>query len=188
MIEIVVNKILNIIQKYKPLEVNDVNIYRYGIEVIIADLSNFVVIILPSIMINKLIIGITFIIVFCMIRRYSGGYHCSTSLRCNICYFTIYMILVLLINIITNYHHAFINLLFYLSSVGIIYIGPINCLDILENEVIYHKKRKNILISLLSLYLLMMISNVEIIFTIKYSIFVIFLLMIIEIKERRGRK
>lgn len=52
-------------------------IYKYGVQILLSDLSNFLIIIVPSLIFNKLSEGIVFLITFISIRRYCGGFHCS---------------------------------------------------------------------------------------------------------------
>ena len=58
--------------------------YRYGIEITVSSFLNIFIILLLSVICNKLISGIVFLIVFIPLRQFTGGYHAKTYFKCNL--------------------------------------------------------------------------------------------------------
>ena len=60
------------------------DVYKYGIEVTISSTLNIILIILASTIILDITFGIIFLIVFVLLRSFSGGYHANTYFKCNL--------------------------------------------------------------------------------------------------------
>lgn len=71
-------------------------IYRYGCEVILSTAVNVLIVILCGLLFNEMSCVAVFYAVFLLLRRYCGGYHADTYLRCNII-FTLTILMVVLI-------------------------------------------------------------------------------------------
>lgn len=69
-------------------------IYRYGCEVILSALISILLVIGCGLLFRMTGAALLFYLVFLVLRRYCGGYHAETYLRCNTI-FTITMVLVL---------------------------------------------------------------------------------------------
>ena len=72
-----------------------VEIYEYGLELILADLINFVVILLISSMLQGVGSGILYLMCFVSVRIFSGGFHARTHFRCGIAMVLFYLLFVL---------------------------------------------------------------------------------------------
>lgn len=186
MSELITNKILNFITHYKKLESNDIQIYTYGILLILSDLSNFLIILVPSLFLHKLSVGIVFITIFCLIRRYSGGYHCSSNIKCNITYLMIYIMMLLMLQQPNFINSQKINILYYLSSIFIIFLAPISR-NRYFNEKILIKNKVLTINGVILTILLKSIVNKEYSFVITYVVICVFLLMLIELLFRRWK-
>lgn len=62
----------------------DVEIVKYGYKLLISSVIGTVIVLFLALLINKIKDAIIFLISFSFIRRYSGGYHCSAYLHCNL--------------------------------------------------------------------------------------------------------
>lgn len=60
------------------------DVYKYGIEITLSSVLNFCLIIICSLVLRDIKAGIVFMILFILLRSYTGGYHAETYLRCNI--------------------------------------------------------------------------------------------------------
>ena len=58
--------------------------YRYGIEISISSFLNIFVVLLLGIIINHIAESIIFLLLFILIRSFTGGYHADTYFRCNL--------------------------------------------------------------------------------------------------------
>lgn len=144
--EYISNIIINYITNYICLE--NINIYKYGMQIILADISNFMVILIPSIILNKYIEGMIFFITFVGMRRYCGGYHCSTCLRCNICFMIIFLISLLSVRI----PKEFINPIFIISIIYILLSVLNKCFRDVDNRQV----RKNFLILIINMIVILL--------------------------------
>lgn len=66
------------------------DVYVYGAELVISSLINFFILILISIVFNCLDKGILFYIAFSPLRRFTGGLHCQTHLRCSLTFIFVF--------------------------------------------------------------------------------------------------
>lgn len=61
-------------------------VYKYGIEITLSSLINFIIIIVCSLVVKDLAAGFIFMACFILIRSYTGGYHAETYWRCNMAF------------------------------------------------------------------------------------------------------
>ena len=75
-----VEKVLNKynLKQYSP------NVVKYGLELIISSLSSIFIILITSIAFFSFQIGIIFLSIFILLRRYCGGYHANHYISCEI--------------------------------------------------------------------------------------------------------
>lgn len=168
--DILSNKILCYINKKIKLE--DIEIYRYGIEIIMSDLSNFLIIIIPSLFLHKFLEGCLFLITFVGIRRYSGGFHCSTCFRCNMSFLLLFLMSLFSYKI----PKIFMIIMFCISFLTLLYNSIFN------STIAIKKKIKSILyLSLIPLCTYLFLPNLFSIveFTV---VLVCFLLLVKEVK------
>lgn len=77
----------------RNMQVDDemTEVYKYGIEIIVSSLINFLLILISSLILGDLLAGIVFMTLFVLLRSYTGGYHAETYLRCNIAFICTYL-------------------------------------------------------------------------------------------------
>ncbi len=66
------------------IKIEDEEIYIYGLEQFLERLLEWLMIILMGLMVNKVLQTIIFLISFTSLRKYAGGYHAKTKMRCYI--------------------------------------------------------------------------------------------------------
>lgn len=81
----------------KIINTQEKEIYVYGIQLVISSVINLLICITISLLLNELVNGILFFILFSSLRRFTGGFHCKTFIMCNMI-FSVIVTLVLLIN------------------------------------------------------------------------------------------
>ena len=86
MIETISNMVLEYLIRNKVVKNDRLSrdFYRYGIEITVSSFLNIFIILLLSVICNKLISGIVFLIVFIPLRQFTGGYHAKTYFKCNL--------------------------------------------------------------------------------------------------------
>lgn len=77
----------------RNMQVDDemAEVYKYGIEIFVSSLVNFLLIVISSLILSDLLAGIVFMTLFILLRSYTGGYHAETYLRCNIAFICTYL-------------------------------------------------------------------------------------------------
>lgn len=105
----------------------DREVYIYGLELILNSLLVVGTIILLGILFNKVITTVIFLMVFCSIRSYSGGYHASQYWKCYCIGCLAYLSVITVVHSTTISHMKIDSLIFLgISYIGIFSIAPLN--------------------------------------------------------------
>lgn len=78
------------------IEHEEYEIYKYGSDILIENIGTTIFLICLGFIFNKEISTLIFIAVFAGIRRYSGGYHAKTKLKCYILTITNWAVVIVL--------------------------------------------------------------------------------------------
>lgn len=101
-------------------------ISKYGIEITLSTLFNYIMIFLIGIFFRTITSVIIFSIVFNSLRKYIGGYHCTTYFRCNVTFCIIFIMVLLLSKFTYKAIGISLMIMFLLfSGYGIWYWGPV---------------------------------------------------------------
>lgn len=85
--------IVNFISRNMTIDDEEMlDVYKYGIEITLSSILNFVLIIVSSLILRDLTAGVVFMALFIFLRSYTGGYHAETYLRCNIVFVCTFII------------------------------------------------------------------------------------------------
>ncbi len=68
----------------KKISSGVIEVYTYGFEIAISSVLNFVLVLSCGIVIGDILASIIYLFVFIFLRLFTGGYHATTYLRCNI--------------------------------------------------------------------------------------------------------
>lgn len=148
-------------------------IHQYGIEAIIATSIDLFLILLLGFSFKRLVEAIVFFITFCIMRKFTGGYHCKTNFRCiSLHAFTFFIYLVISKYFENMYVIIGIDVM---AIVLFLLISPINNRNCNESE---RMKYKRISIFLLLVYIILShITAFSSIIT--YVIFIVSVFMIV---------
>lgn len=83
----------------------------YGMKLLFMTLVEFISVILLAVWCENLLEGLCFLLGFCPLRLYAGGYHAKTPIRCFIMTLAVYMVFSLLLVIIPVGRYQFIELI-----------------------------------------------------------------------------
>ncbi len=61
-----------------------VDVYRYGFEITISSILNIILVLCCGIITGDILASVVYLFVFILIRIFTGGYHATSYLRCNI--------------------------------------------------------------------------------------------------------
>lgn len=140
-----INKVINLFLKYKIINIEDIDIYEYGLFVLFYNAFLIIDIIILSILFNKLNFTLLFLLFWIPYRILIGGSHCSTPFKCFIVFNLLYLFsimlyslncikLILLLNIIMFiiqlYFYKFKNI-FYLLWILFFIINITTSRDVL---------------------------------------------------------
>lgn len=99
MIELYTNlatKITNKLAEWDVIESDKFEIYAYSFEILISYSVYFIVYLLISLLTHTLFESLCFLIGFCTLRHFAGGYHTSTYLRCHLLFSFTHFIFIIL--------------------------------------------------------------------------------------------
>lgn len=101
-------------------------ISAYGIEITLSTAVSYILIIAIGLLFRSPLSILIFALVFNIIRRYIGGYHCSTYLRCNLTFCTIFTLVLVLSKALSGIMSISIMILLLLvCGYGVWYWGPV---------------------------------------------------------------
>lgn len=94
--------------KNKIIDNTKLDIYIYGFEIMISNIICFGMGLVIGAVCSEFIECILFLIVFILLRRYCGGYHAETYLKCDIIFMTNILLVMLMLKFISAYSLFFI--------------------------------------------------------------------------------
>ncbi len=128
-----------------------INIISYGIELILATVINFLIVLTIGIAFHRSIETIIFLAIYCSIRKYTGGYHAKNHMRCILTFSGFYLVCIFLWNrldLLEKHEYLFGGML--VSYVLIWVFAP--CLDIkkklTEIEIVSAKNKSRMIITI----------------------------------------
>ncbi len=101
-------------------------ICTYGIEISLSTLLNYVLLLILGILFRALPAALIFAVVFTVTRLYTGGYHCTSYLRCNLTFCCIFITVILLGRFLLPYFDfPLLLLLLAADSLAVFCIRPV---------------------------------------------------------------
>ena len=186
------SKILSFISKFIEITPETRYAYQYGIEITISSIFNIFLVLLCSIALGNVLSGIIYLFIFIFLRSFTGGYHATTYLRCNIIMVFTFIITFISYKIITYYAFP----LFVCETIALVNLIPIIIYAPVPNKhkpLTGTKKKHSYKLSLLIASILSMIGlilyNLEIPIgaMIIITVTMVSVLIIVEIfMQRRG--
>lgn len=127
MIHFVSTQISMLLNRNGFFDSKNIEVYTYGVEIIISSLIGVSIIILIGICFFSLLDAVLFLAPFIVIRSFCGGYHASTYLKCEICSSAVFVFVSILSkNLFFPKEQLLIILLLCLIVLG--------CISPVENE------------------------------------------------------
>ena len=124
----------NVISK----DTEEIEFYRYGIEITLSSLINIALISIIGIVTNYTFESTMFLAVFIIMRSFTGGYHANTYIKCNLVTSISFVILLLIFKIIRHISLKSIILIAIFQVVTIVLLAPIeNKNKPIENRTVY---------------------------------------------------
>lgn len=101
------------------------DIVQLGVEVIISTIVNLLGVFAIGIFLGMFLQSVFFIICFMTIRNYSGGYHATTRIRCNITLWIITLLVLICLKAVAYYNFSLCIIGILLSGCCLLGIGPL---------------------------------------------------------------
>ncbi|MGL5378833.1 accessory gene regulator ArgB-like protein [Clostridium sp.] len=86
----------------KAIEDDESELYIYGFETLIAFAINIAAILLVGAFFNKFTHTLLFLLCYCPIRQFSGGYHAENYKKCLMVFLSIYMLDIAILSVLIN--------------------------------------------------------------------------------------
>lgn len=173
------------------IEQEDKTIYEYGFETLIYFFVNILIAIIIGFIFGKFLNTVVFLICYCTIRQFSGGYHANSYTKCTLTFIFIYLITIFTSNNLDIIKYKNILILISIVSCFIIwFMSPLEHRNkpLNNNDKIYYKMiatKISILVTIINaLSLLFGILDNYIVFS-GFAIFWISILLIIG-KHKNG--
>ena len=150
-------KIVVFMIKYGIINAEDKEIYKYGFELLLADVFNLSVMLFIGVIVNQFYSTILYIIIFIGMRSFCGGYHAKTHLRCHICTIGIYIVFLVILLNFNRFENKMLLILFgnFIAAIPITVFSPIQNPNKPLSEILYKRNR---IISIILFFFLMFIS------------------------------
>ncbi len=94
--------------------------YQYGIEITISSILNVILILFIGIVTKSFFESIIFLTCFILIRRFSGGFHADTYIKCNLSFCISFITVLILYYTTAQYLSTYISILITFVCVSII--------------------------------------------------------------------
>lgn len=125
------------------------DIYTYGVELIISSIINLLICLIISILFGDFVNGLIFFISFSSLRRFTGGFHSKSFLRCNMV-FGIIVVITQLLNLMDFLNNRIVSIVIILLIFLIIVLfSPVYN----DNKILTKQERKNFLFKSIVVYL-----------------------------------
>ncbi|MGX8128389.1 accessory gene regulator ArgB-like protein [Clostridioides difficile] len=132
-------KITTALVENKLITIKEYNIYSYGFEVIIASFINIILALTLALILHKFIHILLFLICYCSVRQFSGGYHANNHKNCIFIFLSIVLITIYASNYISTVNHIPIIIFSLLNYFGIFFLAP---LEHKNNPLNLYEKRR----------------------------------------------
>lgn len=191
MISVIANKIVNWLYKEENLEKEFYEVYCYGIELLLSTSIGIILVFLIGGLFFNVFDSFVFLLFFITIRKYSGGYHADTYLKCEIIISLLFVFTMILAKTFSPPCTA-IHIVFMLSYTIVLILCPVtnNSKPLDKYRIIKCKVITTVLmiISHITCFLLYYIGNNSIYKTIFFTIITIVLLVPIGIIKNKEEK
>jgi len=157
--------------------------YTYGIELVLNNFIIFLSIALIGILTKMIFISLIYVVTYCSIRNYVGGYHCKTHMKCYFTTLSLYLLMLFLNYYLSNNRLIFSYILIAIA-IPIIYIfAPVDYGNgsISDDDRKTYRIKSIILIAIsLAIYIWANILHLtEVSFAIAWAIFIVNSLMLL---------
>ena len=159
--------ITGILLKNNVIKNEHLDIYIYGFEVLISGALSIFIGLILGLIFSQLIECIVFLVIFVTLRRYCGGYHADTYLKCNTIFTVNVAIVMIILKFNFTYSFAFHIMLCVLCILTYFVLSPI---ENIYKPITDEEKKKYRLIAVTLAFVTVILSSVIYMYFIKSAI------------------
>lgn len=104
------------------IKAEDAEIYEYGLELLLATVFETFAVLTVSIFVEKFLFTLLFLISFCALRKYAGGYHADSHLKCFLTLIFVYSVFLLMIYLLNEIAVNYLSVIFSAVSEGLVIV------------------------------------------------------------------
>ena len=160
-------------------------VYVYGISLIINDIIDFAVILIPAIIAQRFIYGVAFLLTFCITRIRCGGFHEKKSWICAGVILLTFILICLCIELTTSIYGVILNVI--INSISILIMLPIIPIENPNKKLDADVKQKNKKIGIIVTSLFAMLSIVLTVYNIQEGAVISFTLLSVAVLAMVGK-
>ncbi len=186
MIKYLSDNITDFFYSNKIIEAEEKEIYVYGLQLIIFTIMGITLILVLELILNKLFYSIIFLISFIPIRMYSGGYHASSYVKCNLTLISLYLVAMSAVIFTPSVYVIRISTIMAIITIyTILKYAPV---DNENKRLTGNRKKRNKKITVFILFGFYLIGvvmykiNIQLFYTIIVTMFLVSILLKIKIK------
>ena len=90
MLSLISKKLIHILLKDEIIDRTNIELYQYGIELLVSSFLNILWIIGIGIIIQEIFLAVVYILILATVRTQIGGYHADTYEKCFVCYTVVF--------------------------------------------------------------------------------------------------
>ena len=188
MIKYLLNNITDFFYLNNIINEEEKEIFVYGLQLIISTVIGITLIASLGLFLNMFVKSLIFLISFIWIRMYSGGYHASSYIKCNLTFVTVYLMTMVITTITPSNYIMIASLVMISLTLHIILkYAPV---DHENKRLSDEQKRINKKITLQLLFLFYLIAAVlykidnQLFYTIIVTMFMVSSLILVKIKQK----
>ena len=139
----------------KVIDIEDRDIYIYGLELLISTLFTSISILILGLLIEEWISGVAYLTVYFFLKSYTGGYHAKHYYECYIYSIFVFIVLIIAKNIIVPIYRPIIGLFSLIFSIIVVFkFAPVTNKNNpkTEEEILKNKKiarRRTLILSII---------------------------------------
>ena len=160
------------------------SVYVYGISLIINDIIDFAVILIPAIIAQRFIYGVA-LLTFCITRIRCGGFHAKKSWICAGVMLLTFILICLCIELTTSIYGVILNVI--INSISILIMLPIIPIENPNKKLDADVKQKNKKIGIIVTSLFAMLSIVLTVYNIQEGAVISFTLLSVAVLAMVGK-
>lgn len=129
--------------KNKIIDMDERDIYIYGFQLLISSLLITITILFIGFLFNKFFLTILFVIVYVLLRAFTGGYHANYYWQCYLISNSIYISVLIINYIVPQNNKIYIGLFaFIFSTIIILLFAPVENIQNPKTEKLTEKNKK----------------------------------------------